>query len=244
MKPKGCRSASRGRSRLGPASPRSAISASISPMISEIILRTERPCWGTSPFTAMCNRQSMGSFNSASRPLTPRPRKKTRAPLSVSIRRWCAPPRPMMRLSTLDPYTPRTSKLSKKIFSDQGYLFSGMAGGGSFGNFGATYGFGGAPGGGGGVIISTGPFGGGFMSRIDVASSSKSPGKITLCSLSSLTIFCTSTLCLAKSMSSKPSTFTIKCSNEDSTPRCSCAGFDFFQSVTRRHTRLMHSKSG
>mmetsp|Transcript_95162 Transcript_95162/g.291063 ORF Transcript_95162/g.291063 Transcript_95162/m.291063 type:complete len:210 (+) Transcript_95162:608-1237(+) len=138
MKPKGWRSASRGRSRRGPTSPFSAISRSNSPMMSAMIRRTDLPCCGTSPFTAMCKRQSKGSFNSASRPLMPSPRKKIRAPLSVSMRRWCMPPRPMMRLSTLEPYMPRARRLSRKIFSDHKYLFSGMIGGLSLGNFGAT----------------------------------------------------------------------------------------------------------
>mmetsp|Transcript_2673 Transcript_2673/g.6558 ORF Transcript_2673/g.6558 Transcript_2673/m.6558 type:complete len:245 (+) Transcript_2673:1741-2475(+) len=244
MKPKGCISGSRGRSRRGPASPRSAISPSSSATMSAMMRRTERPCWGTSPLTEMWRRQSMGSFSSASRPETPKPRKKTRAPLSVSMRRWWTPPRPMMRLRMLDPYIPFVSRLSRKIFSDQGYLFSGMAGGGSLGNFGATYGFGGGPGGGGGVIGSSIRFCGGFMSKMDVVRSSMSPGNKMCCSLSSLTIFCTSLLCFARSKSSKPSNLIMRCSKEERTLRCSCAALDFFQSLTRRQTRLTHSSSG
>mmetsp|Transcript_95162 Transcript_95162/g.291062 ORF Transcript_95162/g.291062 Transcript_95162/m.291062 type:complete len:324 (+) Transcript_95162:1283-2254(+) len=87
-------------------------------------------------------------------------------------------------------------------------------------------------------------FWGGFMSKMDVASSSMSPGKRALCSARSLTIFWTSLLCLARSTSSKPSSLIIRCSKDDKTLRCSWAGFDFFQSLTRRHTRLTHSNKG
>mmetsp|Transcript_71843 Transcript_71843/g.233491 ORF Transcript_71843/g.233491 Transcript_71843/m.233491 type:complete len:245 (+) Transcript_71843:1694-2428(+) len=244
MKPKGCRSGSRGRSKRGPTSPFSAISASSSAMISAMMRRTDLPCWGTSPFTAMCSLPSMGSVISASLPLTPRPRKKTRAPLSVSMRRWLAPPRPMMRLRTLEPYMPFVRRLSKNIFSCQGYLFSGMVGGDSLGNFGATYGLGGKPGGGGGVSNSMAFFCGGFISKIEVAMSSRSSGQSAQCSASSLTIFWMSRLCLARSKSSKPSSLMDSCSKEERTPRCSCAGLDFFQSLTLRQTFFTHSSSG
>mmetsp|Transcript_58804 Transcript_58804/g.151214 ORF Transcript_58804/g.151214 Transcript_58804/m.151214 type:complete len:231 (-) Transcript_58804:3173-3865(-) len=228
----------------GPVSPFSAISLSSSVMMSLMIRCTERPCCGTSPLTEMCRRQSSWSFRSMSRPETPRPRKKTRAPLSLSIRRWFAPPRPMIRLRTFEPYKPRGSNSSRKIFSDHGYLFSGIVGGGCFGSLGATYGFGAGPGGGGGIASSTGCLCIGFMSRIDDANSSMSPGKIALCSLSSFTTFCTSWLCFARSKSSKPSNLIMSCSKDDRTLRCSWAGRDFFQSFTLRQTFFTHSSSG
>mmetsp|Transcript_102880 Transcript_102880/g.178469 ORF Transcript_102880/g.178469 Transcript_102880/m.178469 type:complete len:210 (+) Transcript_102880:1490-2119(+) len=137
-KPKGCDSGSLGRSSAGPDSPLSVSSLSNSVTMSLMIRLTACPCCGTSPFTEMCNRQSMGSARSASLPLTPKPRKNTRAPLSVSIFLWCMPPRPIMRLRMFAPYMPFVSKVSRKIFSDHGYLFSGIAGGGSFGIFGTT----------------------------------------------------------------------------------------------------------
>mmetsp|Transcript_61165 Transcript_61165/g.162523 ORF Transcript_61165/g.162523 Transcript_61165/m.162523 type:complete len:222 (-) Transcript_61165:3842-4507(-) len=192
-KVKGCNSGSRTRSRAGPVSPFSAISFSSSVKISLMIRLTTCPCKGTSPLTEMCKRQSIGSTSSMSRPLTPRPLKNTRAPLSLSILLWWTPPRPMMRLSILEPYMPLVRSVSKKIFSDQGYLFSGIAGGGSFGNLGVAYGFGGGPGGGGGVTGSVRAcFAGGCMLRIDIARSCISPGKSACCSARLFTKSCTS----------------------------------------------------